>query len=112
MSPFQVKASRMQNWSCKFTKFNDLSKFIARWKEAWESQKFARGPCRFHFVRHTGFKVKYLAEPTAPEPATSCLTGGRSNQLNYAPAKSNRQRLPVSSSALHCLPRPVCRDRG
>src|SRR5712671_4231629 len=24
MSPFQVKASRMQNWSCKFTKFNDL----------------------------------------------------------------------------------------
>jgi len=34
MSPFQVKASRMQNWRCKFTKFNDLSKFIGRWKEA------------------------------------------------------------------------------
>ncbi len=57
-------------------------------------------------LRHTGFKVKYLAEPTAPEPATSCLTGGRSNQLNYAPAKSNRQRLPVSSSALQCLALP------
>src|SRR5258708_36245445 len=24
MSPFQGKASRMRNWSCKFTKFNEL----------------------------------------------------------------------------------------
>src|ERR1700738_2673508 len=30
MSPSQVRASRMQNWSCKFTKFNELSKFIGR----------------------------------------------------------------------------------
>src|SRR5260370_1103633 len=66
----------------------------------------ARGSCRFHLLRHTGFKVKYLAEPPRPEPATSCLTGGRSNQLNYAPAKSNHQRLPVSSrpcTAFHVL---------
>src|SRR5260370_36640942 len=98
MSPFQVKASRMQNWSCKFTKFNDLSKFIARWKEAWESAKIrAPGSCRFHLLRHTGFKVKYLAEPPRPEPATSCLTGGRSNQLNYAHANANHQRHPLAS---------------
>src|SRR5712671_5085942 len=38
MSPFQVKASRMQNWSCKFTKFNDLATLlfgpdqIAHWR--------------------------------------------------------------------------------
>jgi hypothetical protein len=30
----------MQNWSCKFTKFNDLSNSLAAWKDAWESAKF------------------------------------------------------------------------
>jgi hypothetical protein len=30
----------MQNWRCKFTKFNDLSNSLAAWKDAWESAKF------------------------------------------------------------------------
>jgi hypothetical protein len=30
--------------------------------------------------------LKNLAGPTGLEPATSCVTGRRSNQLNYGPA--------------------------
>ena len=36
--------------------------------------------------RHDIISVKYLAGATGLEPATSCVTGRRSNQLNYAPA--------------------------
>jgi hypothetical protein len=35
-----------------------------------------------------------LAGATGLEPATSCVTGRRSNQLNYAPASYNRP-LPL-----------------
>src|ERR1700730_9165724 len=38
MSPRQAKASRMQNWSCEFTRFNDLNKFVGRWKEAFRGR--------------------------------------------------------------------------
>jgi hypothetical protein len=39
----------MQNWSCKFTKFNDLSKFIGRrnGNHNWSS------PLRFHHFEYT-----------------------------------------------------------
>src|SRR5258708_25177276 len=40
-----------------------------------------------------------LAGATGLEPATSCVTGRRSNQLNYAPANS----LKMISRALHSL---------
>jgi hypothetical protein len=28
----------MQNWSCEFTRFNDLNKFVGRWKEAFRGR--------------------------------------------------------------------------
>ncbi len=34
----------------------------------------------------TSNSLKNLAGPTGLEPATSCVTGRRSNQLNYGPA--------------------------
>src|ERR1700730_2487045 len=55
-----------------------------------------------------------LAGATGLEPAASCVTGRRSNQLNYAPAKESLATcnvfycLPVLYSALHVI---ICRDR-
>ena len=50
---------------------------------------------------------------TRLEPATSCMTGRRSNQLNYVPANS----LKMTSRALHslavsCTPFHVLRRDG
>jgi hypothetical protein len=43
-----------------------------------------------------------MAGATGLEPAASCVTGRRSNQLNYAPAlKINPLRLP-------CIPLAAC----
>ena len=56
-----------------------------------------------------------LAGATGLEPAASCVTGRRSNQLNYAPANESLatcnvfNRLPVLYSVLHVI---VCRDRA
>jgi hypothetical protein len=52
--------------------------------------------------------VKYLAGATGLEPATSCVTGRRSNQLNYAPALSNALKfLPTPSNTVGCRDRRV-----
>jgi hypothetical protein len=40
-----------------------------------------------------GFQIEDLAGATGLEPAASCVTGRRSNQLNYAPACDERQSL-------------------
>ena len=46
--------------------------------------------------------MSVMAGATGLEPAASCVTGGRSNQLNYAPAlKINPLRLP-------CIPLTAC----
>src|SRR6266851_1465168 len=65
------------------------------------------GPaCRLSGLTH----VK-LAGATGLEPATSCVTGRRSNQLNYAPANSLKMtslslhNLAVSCAAFHVLRR-------
>src|SRR5713226_172715 len=44
-------------------------------------------------------KAKRLLGAMALEPAASCVTGRRSNQLNYAPANS----LKMTSRSLHSL---------
>ena len=58
-----------------------------------------------------------MAGATGLEPATSCVTGRRSHQLNYAPAYDNRQAdsyPPVLSDSLAFPPAPSntlkCRD--
>ena len=38
-----------------------------------------------------GKLLKKLAGTTGLEPATSCVTGMRSNQLNYVPLQANQQ---------------------
>jgi hypothetical protein len=44
--------------------------------------------------------------PTGLEPAASCVTGRRSNQLNYAPAsKINSSRLPRVPPDAHRFPK-------
>ena len=43
-----------------------------------------RGP-GWYGLRYCG-TARYMAGPTGLEPATSCVTGRRSNQLNYDPA--------------------------
>ena len=48
-----------------------------------------------------------MAGATGLEPATSCVTGRRSNQLNYAPAYYVVEFLPIPSrSLLFHLPVP------
>ena len=61
-----------------------------------------------------------MAGATGLELAASCVTGRRSNQLNYAPAYENRRSLiivlPVLSTSANFLPVPSntlkCRDRA
>jgi hypothetical protein len=53
-----------------------------------------------------------LAGATGLEPATSCVTGRRSNQLNYAPASYDRL-IPSGSiryPIVPCRPLWLCRD--
>ncbi len=43
-------------------------------------------------------KIKlYMAGTTGLEPATSGVTGRRSNQLNYVPKKNNQQLTAIMS---------------
>src|SRR5882724_10714506 len=62
--------------------------------------------------RERGYRVIIglkLAGATGLEPVTSCVTGRRSNQLNYAPRKLTKNHfplLPQPCSVLHCLARP------
>ena len=49
------------------------------------------------------FQVEKLAGATGLEPAASCVTGRRSNQLNYAPALKN----PIPCNYCVCLSVPV-----
>ena len=54
-----------------------------------------------------------VAEATGLEPAASCVTGGRSNQLNYVPAfQTQTSALPTrASSVRQFLKLPAeCRD--
>ena len=50
--------------------------------------RWARVHNRANSIMDTGrkWKAKLLAGATGLEPAASCVTGRRSNQLNYAPA--------------------------
>src|SRR5882762_7613555 len=48
-------------------------------------------------TQDNGVRVEELARATGLEPAASCVTGRRSNQLNYAPVTNH-----WSCSALHC----------
>jgi hypothetical protein len=48
-------------------------------------------------------KESIVAGATGLEPATSCVTGSRSNQLNYAPAN----RLPMTSASYAVLLGPA-----
>ncbi len=43
--------------------------------------------------------LKKLAGTTGLEPATSCVTGMRSNQLNYVPGENCCERQAVTSLA-------------
>jgi hypothetical protein len=59
-------------------------------------------------------RVEGLAGATGLEPAASCVTGRRSNQLNYAPALL-RRLIPRRSVRLPLVPcRTIwqCRDRA
>jgi hypothetical protein len=53
-----------------------------------------------------------LAGATGLEPATSCVTGRRSNQLNYAPAVLALPSIPSYSVKLRFVPPNIrnCRD--
>ncbi len=53
------------------------------------------------FDRRYRCSIEELAGATGLEPAASCVTGRRSNQLNYAPALKNQFPL-VSSASLLC----------
>jgi hypothetical protein len=68
----------------------------------------------FKYIRQHDSMYEKLAGATGLEPATSCVTGRRSNQLNYAPAVLVLQRVP--SCAVAFLPLPCntrnCRDRA
>ena len=59
------------------------------------------------------FQVEELAGATGLEPAASCVTGRRSNQLNYAPAWNKVLTLLLcllmSPGSLSCPPVP-CRS--
>ena len=46
------------------------------WRESNKSEVFASG----------GIAIEIMAEVTGLEPATSSVTGRRSNQLSYTPA--------------------------
>jgi hypothetical protein len=50
-----------------------------------------------------GSDLREMAGATGLEPATSCVTGRRSNQLNYAPAN----RLPTTSTSYAVLLGPA-----
>ena len=65
----------------------------------WRAPAFLRAV--LHQVR-PGYEscLGKLAEATGLEPAASCVTGRRSNQLNYAPAYYVVSFLAVSSDAL------------
>jgi hypothetical protein len=62
-----------------------------------------------HISRVIGFQIEDLAGATGLEPAASCVTGRRSNQLNYAPANESLAtcnvfcRLSVLYSVLHVI---------
>jgi hypothetical protein len=53
-----------------------------------------------------------LAGATGLEPAASCVTGRRSNQLNYAPAFKHSLPFPFLSSCTRNFPKmpESCRD--
>ena len=71
-----------------------------------------QGECpRKHWFVHSGplssnkaFHVEKLAGATGLEPAASCVTGRRSNQLNYAPAYYVVSFLPFPPMPSHSLP--------
>jgi hypothetical protein len=41
-----------------------------------------------------------MAGPTGLEPATSCVTGRRSNQLNYGPVSADGGQCPIRTDDL------------
>src|ERR1700730_19421761 len=90
MSPFQVKGSRRQNWSCKFTKFNDLSNSVVRWNEAWESAKI-RG--RFLSIPRLVFlgSDSYEARPPKTQP-----TRMRINKTSFAVRVAQQEHGPLA----------------
>ena len=49
-----------------------------------------RGKIKNHYIRRKDQRARFcnkqMAGATGLEPAASCVTGRRSNQLNYAPA--------------------------
>ena len=53
----------------------------------WSEQSVAARSDRDEFPEHDG---KEMAGATGLEPAASCVTGRRSNQLDYAPACDER----------------------
>ena len=65
------------------------------------------------FMSHTSVYRKAVA--TALKPAASCVTGRRSNQLNYAPAlKDQFPAITADSSGCPSIPKTSgkCRDRA
>ena len=54
----------------------------------WIGHRSRRNPCDDVLRDYTWLRTKELAGATGLDPAASCVTGRRSNQLNYAPAYS------------------------
>ncbi len=50
---------------------------------------FFRGPCLAAEIEGENLVLENMAGTTGLEPATSAVTGQRSNQLNYVPAVGN-----------------------
>src|SRR6266436_2216347 len=82
--------------------------FMALLNDVFEAMKveetFVSAPDRSRHVltAKTCFRSRNLAGATGLEPAASCVTGRRSNQLNYAPAYYVVSFPPIPSRSLLC----------
>ena len=67
------------------------------------AEAFSKFPCS----STTGFRdstSNFLGERRGLEPAVSCVTGGRSNQLNYSTGKSSMLLKLIYLLGKHRLP--------